>query len=65
MKLEIRKVWPLVVIIVSVIGIVILRYGPDLFSRGQSGAGPGVVNSDLAVGDLGYLQHQARRVSGK
>ncbi|HBL37328.1 MAG TPA: hypothetical protein DDZ55_11030 [Firmicutes bacterium] len=63
MKLEIKKVWPLAAIIVSIIGIGLLRFSTNSFSQEQSGVASGVAQSDLAAADLAMLQHQARRVN--
>jgi hypothetical protein len=63
MKQEIKRVWPLVAIIVSFIGIGLLRLGPNGFFQRQSGGGSSVTQWDLAAADLATLQHQARRVN--
>jgi hypothetical protein len=63
MKQEIKRVWPLVAIIVSIIGIGLLRLGPNGFFQRQSGGGSSVTQWDLAAADLATIQHQARRVN--
>lgn len=63
MKMNIKKVWPIAAIIVSVIGIGLLRLGPGLFSRTQNGNYLEINGEYLAVVDLDYLYHQAQRVN--
>lgn len=63
MKMKIRKAWPMVAIIVSVVGFGLLRFGPDLFSRFPGGSNARINEGSLSTADLGYLRQQVQRAN--
>lgn len=60
MKKQIRKTWPIVAIIVSVVGLLLL-YGPDFFPRFPGSGNPRLEEGIPATADLGYLRQQLWR----